>query len=96
MMLSRVGGTGKMLRGVDLLAASEPQRLQAVPETSRKVCAASACNRLLHRRCNEEPCTWNASQGFTFTEARKCTHVHPARGHSASRSTNRRDHQRET
>ena len=75
MMSSRVGGTSKMLCGVDLLARR--LRAEAPSGTARTIqkgiCCTGACRELLHRRCNEQPCTWNASQGFTFTEANKCT-----------------------
>ena len=76
-----------MLRGVDLLA----RRLRAAAPTGsartiqKGVCCIGACNKLLHRRCNEEPCTGNASLGFCSTEASKCTHGHPARGHHPCR-----------
>ena len=45
------------------------------------LCCVGACNKLLYRRCNEQPCTWISSLGFSFTEASKCTPGHPARGH---------------
>ena len=77
MVLSRVGGTSKMLRGVHLLA----RRLRAA-EPSRKVCAA-----LVHATncCIEDAMGSLASLGFTFTEASKCTHGRPARGHHPDR-----------
>ena len=87
-MLSRVGGTGKMLHGVNLLA----RRLRATAHSGsartiqQRMCCIGACNKV----CCIEDAMSSLALGTPrwvspFTEASKCTHGHPARGHHAGK-----------
>ena len=81
MVLSRVGGISKMLRGVDLLArclrAAAPSG--SARTIQKGVCCIGACSKLFHRRCNEQPCTWNALLGFhpSLKRANVLTSIQP-------------------
>ena len=75
-----------IVSGVASAPGCPSPRCRSVSKQCQKgLCCVDTCNKLLCRRCKEQPYTGISSLGFFFTEACNCTHWHPARGHHPGR-----------